>query len=49
MSAEPLRGHKTARATLDAHVEALLEHGRIDRRVKELVGVMVAWLNACEY
>ncbi|MGC8485332.1 MAG: hypothetical protein ACP5O6_06815 [Candidatus Baltobacteraceae bacterium] len=49
MSAPPLRGHESARATLDAHVEALLGRGQIDRRVKDLVGVMVAWLNACEY
>ena len=49
MSAPPLGGHASARATLDAHIAALLDGGRLDRRVKELVGVMVAWLNACEY
>ncbi len=49
MSDTPLGGHQRARSTLDAHVTALLESGRIERRTKELVGVMVAWLNACEY
>jgi len=49
VSLSPLRGHESARATLDAHVEALLASGETERRTKELVGVMVAWLNACEY
>jgi len=49
VSETPLRGHPKARATLDAHVAALLENGRVDRRTKELLGVIVAWLNACEY
>jgi len=49
VSDTPLGAHQQARATLDAHVAALLESGATDRRTKELVGVMVAWLNACEY
>ncbi|NNM98390.1 MAG: hypothetical protein HKL91_01150 [Candidatus Eremiobacteraeota bacterium] len=49
MSDTPLGAHQRARATLDAHVAALFESGCIERRTKELVGVMVAWLNACEY
>jgi len=49
VSDTPLGGHQRARATLEAHVAALLESGVTERRTKELVGVMVAWLNACEY
>ena len=35
--------------TLAAHVRALTDDGIVDRRVKELIALMVGWLNACDY
>lgn len=49
MTKIPLSENVSARETLDRHVEALLRDGSVARRSKELIGVMVAWLNACEY
>lgn len=30
-------------------VREVMEHGTAPRRIKELIAVMVSWLNACEY
>ena len=35
--------------TLAAHVRALNEDGTVAPRTKELIALMVGWLNACDY
>jgi AhpD family alkylhydroperoxidase len=35
--------------TLAAHVRALAEDGSVSPRTKELIALMVGWLNACDY
>ena len=35
--------------TLAAHVRELNEGGTVPRRTKELIALMVGWLNACDY
>ncbi len=35
--------------TLAAHVRALNEDGTVAARTKELIALMVGWLNACDY
>ena len=35
--------------SLAAHLRALSETGTVPERTKELVALMVGWLNACEY
>ncbi|MDE2481318.1 MAG: carboxymuconolactone decarboxylase family protein [bacterium] len=35
--------------TLAAHVRASNDDGSIPRRLKELIALMVGWLNACDY
>ena len=35
--------------SLAAHVREVMEAGTVPRRTKELLAVMVSWLNACVY
>lgn len=44
---ESLRARSHVARTLARHVEAV-DGGTVPRRTKELVALMVAWLNACE-
>jgi uncharacterized peroxidase-related enzyme len=46
---ESLAARPEIARTLAAHLRALSEDGSVSPRTKELVALMVAWLNACEY
>ncbi len=46
---EALAAQPELSRTLAAHVRALNESDSVERRVKELIALMVGWLNACDY
>ena len=46
---EALAGQPEIARTLAAHLRACGDEGTVGRRVKELIALMVGWLNACDY
>lgn len=46
---EALSARPEIARTLAAHVRDVSETGTVSQRTKELIALMVGWLNACEY
>ena len=46
---EAIAGRPEIARTLAAHIRAAGDEGTVPKRCKELIALMVGWLNACDY